>query len=295
MDLFTDLPYVSSTGEPDSRNKFHEFDLYIPRLSVASDQQPPLVCFIHGGAWRSEDKAEHSALARSVSTYTGCPVAVPNYRLTPREPTPEDTMQHPAHAEDILQFLTFVLDWPGPARHARVPFDPSKIYLMGHSCGAHMLSSIFLDSTSSTPSLTPPLALLSAVQGIALSEGIYDIDLLLSSFPDYRQWFIANTFGEWDSYVAFSTANISSRKGGEHIRWLIIHSKGDTLVDQHQSEIMYNHLLYIHKDASRVLKNWEDLEEEHNAILRGDKFVRIVGEFMISDGSRLSRLSQSTV
>ncbi|KAJ7285943.1 hypothetical protein C8J57DRAFT_1286321, partial [Mycena rebaudengoi] len=41
------------------------------------------------------------------------------------------------------------------------------IYLIGHSCGAYMLPSVFLDS--SAVSLTPPPAVLQAVKGIAMS------------------------------------------------------------------------------------------------------------------------------
>lgn len=286
MELFLDLLYVPQTGKPDSRDRPHEFDLYVPHVSLDKEHKPALICFIHGGAWRSEDKADHSTLAQNLATFTGCPVAVPNYRLTPREPTADSALLHPAHAEDILRFLTFAHEWDGSPISAGPLYDPERIFLMGHSCGAHMLASIILDSAPITPSLAPRPALLRAVQGVILSEGIYDIDLLLASSPDYRTWFIASAFGEHHSYAAYATTNFPVRKDGGHIRWLVVHSKGDTLVDQRQSEVMYEHLQRIHEEQDggssnrRVFKDWEALNEEHNDILRGDIFVRVVGDFV---------------
>jgi hypothetical protein len=121
------------------------------------------------------------------------------------------------------------------------------------------------------------------VQGIVVSEGIYDIDLLLSSFPRYKEWFIAPTFGSRASYAKFSTSTFPL--WNTDIRWLVVHSKGDTLVNLPQSEIMYKHLYNLHDSnrmsgCARVSKN-EELDEGHNEILRGDEYVRIVSTFVM--------------
>jgi acetyl esterase/lipase len=233
----------------------------------------------------SEDKADHSRLARSFVTKTNFPVAVPNYRLTPRTPLEEDSLRHPSHAEDILQFLTFLISWKGPA-----PYDPRKIYVIGHSCSAHMLSAIFLDSSKPTPSLSPSADLFDAVQAVVMSEGIYDIDLLLASFPHYRQWFVEPTFGSRQSYAEFSTTSAPLRTHKPQMRWLVIHSKGDTLVDVLQSDAMYNHLCQLHTLAAVqtkafVFKNMDELDGEHNCVVRGETYVQIVGNFILEDHS----------
>lgn len=164
-------------------------------------------------------------------------------------------------------------------------YDPTRIYLMGHSCSAHMLTSIFLDSSPVSPTLTPSLPLQAAVQAIIMSEGIYDLDLLLSTFPSYREWFVENAFGQRESYADFSTTKFRLRNSATHIRWLVIHSKGDSLVDAPQSEAIYTHLCEMHEavgiSANSVSQNTHDLKEEHNQILRGDDFVKIVGEFIL--------------
>lgn len=147
---------------------------------------------------------------------------------------------------------------------------PRNMYLVGHSCSTHMLSSIILDTTSTTPSLTPSAELLSSIQGAILSEGIYDIDLLLASFPSYRDAFIAPSFGPLGSYREFSVLR-ELRDGASHIKWLIIHSKGDTLIDVRQSEGMYQHLCRIYADAGRpidrfVTTSLDELVEGHDEI-----------------------------
>jgi hypothetical protein len=142
-----------------------------------------------------------------------------------------------------------------------------------------MLSSIFLDSSAVTPVLTPSPTLLHAVQGIIFSEGIYDLDLLCSHFPPYLDWFVADAFGKSDTYAAFAVANYALRQ--PRIRWLLIHSQGDTLIDRPQMEKMLEHLKsqygtsaheYIYYDTS--------LTQEHDAILAQDEFVQIIGHFI---------------
>lgn len=268
-----------------------KFDLY---PAPAAADRAPLLVFVHGGAWRScvflpfspqrpltansEDKANHAALARSLARLTNCPVVVPNYRLT----TQQNPVRHPAHASDVLRFLHFLSSWSGPG----VP-DCSRLLLLGHSCAAHILASILL--TSPFPGLAPSPQLLTATRAVILSEGIYDIDLLLRSFPSYRQWFIADAFGDRDAYPDVNVASYALRSGGEHIRWLILHSTGDILVDQLQSDAMYAHLSAISRgDASAqpptVSKNFGELKEGHNELLKGSVYPQIVADFVAGLG-----------
>ncbi|GLB35040.1 putative alpha/beta hydrolase fold [Lyophyllum shimeji] len=274
---FLDIPYSAYTTDAQ-----RQLDIHMPGDAVPNPL-PPLIVFIHGGAWRTEDKGEHRKLARDLATATGFPVAVPNYRLTPRDPPDDNHFRHPGHAEDALQALIFLTTWKGPSAVGRPIYDPNRFYLMGHSCGAHMLSSIFLDSSSVTPTLAPPPSLLRAVQKIIMSEGIYDLDLLLSTFPNYRDWFVAPAFGRRESYAPFSTTTYPLID--KRIKWLIIHSKGDTLVDLPQSDAMYQHLCELNGgDAStRIHRNTEQLSGEHNDILLGLEFVEIVKNYILDD------------
>ncbi|KIK59773.1 hypothetical protein GYMLUDRAFT_44226 [Collybiopsis luxurians FD-317 M1] len=266
-----DIPYhLDPSNDP-----FREFDLYYHSFPVKEVPFPPLICFVHGGAWRSEDKCNHSDLARNLVSQTSFPVVVPNYRLSQKG----NGVVHPVHAQDVLQFLHFIT-----SNNSTLPpvFDPHRIYLIGHSCSAHMLASILLDTSATTPVLTPSPVLLDAVQGVILSEGIYDIDLLLNDFPNYRSWFIADAFGDMPSYAAFNVAALSLRNLND-TKWLIIHSTGDTLVNNSQSQAMLDHLraLYRDTDTSHLVQgNMKDLNDEHDALLSTTTYLHIVKEFI---------------
>lgn len=156
-----------------------------------------------------------------------------------------------------------------------------------------MLASIFLDSSDPTPSLTPPTSLFDNIQAIVMSEGVYDLDLLLSSFPSYREFFVEAAFGSRESYTEFSTTTFSLRTSRPQMRWLVIHSKGDSLVDQVQSDAIYKHLCQLHADIAEqadnlVFRNMDQLDEEHNIVLRGEPYIHIVGSFILEDQRRHS-------
>jgi acetyl esterase/lipase len=235
----------------------------------------------------SEDKANFSTLAKTLALQTNFPVAVPNYRLTPQEPEKDDYLRHPAHALDILQFLEFLMTWEGPQDPPTKLYDPQRIYLIGHSCSAHMLTSIFLDSSSVTPSLTPTPSLLRSIQGIIMSEGIYDLELLLESFENYREWLLIPAFGHDRPLSDFATTKYPLRESGMHIRWLVIHSRGDTLVDLPQSEAMFEHLHQSYATVGLptddfVSKKFDKLEGEHDDILTDGVYVGIVRDFVVA-------------
>ncbi|KAI5122067.1 hypothetical protein M0805_006050 [Coniferiporia weirii] len=270
----------------------HRLDLHFPPSPITGPPRP-LVVFVHGGAWRSEDKADHAQLAARLALRTGCAVAVLNYRLTPRDP-PEhghdsnsnSELRHPTHAEDVLRALTFLVSSPNDSSADALTalhdtYDPTALFLIGHSCGAHILACLFLDSSTPTPSLTPPPALLASARAIALSEGIYDLDLLLGRFPSYRTWFLANAFGNLPDYAAFDASRYPLRADGAHIRWLVIHSPGDSLVDLAQAEKFYAHLQSAlgPLEGDRVQRDWTTISADHNDMLRTEQYAHVVGDY----------------
>ncbi|KAF8557251.1 alpha/beta-hydrolase [Imleria badia] len=266
------VSYFPST----SLNAFQTFDIYVPKHLLDAPGTSALVCFIHGGAWRAEDKADHATLARKLALSIGYPVALPNYRLTPREPTPDNSLHHPAHAEDLLRFLEFVLSWD-EENGGRLPRRLSKLFLVGHSCSAHMLCTVFLRTPGEPESVCPSDELVQSTAAIIMSEGIYDIDLLLSSFPGYRTWFIENTFGRKDSYEDVSAMEATIDPRAQHICWFVIHSKGDTLVDELQSQGMYD---FLREKRCLVSRSFDDLEDEHNNTLKSPKYVEIIDRYI---------------
>ncbi len=85
----------------------------------------PVLVFIHGGYWRSLDKADHSFVAPAF-TQSGACVVVPNYALCPAVTIPEITLQ-----------MVKALAWTF-RNIARYGGDPGRITVAGHSAGGHL-------------------------------------------------------------------------------------------------------------------------------------------------------------
>jgi len=119
-----DLPYGDSAAET--------LDVFAPEKSAAEsrDVRPgrrgaPVLFFVHGGWWRSMDKADHSFIAPAF-TRAGALVVVPNYALCPA-----------VGISDIALQMTRALAWTW--RHAaELGGDPRRIVVAGHSAGGHL-------------------------------------------------------------------------------------------------------------------------------------------------------------
>ena len=99
-------------------------DVFVPTESKPHDKRPVMV-FIHGGYWRSLDKADHSFIAPAF-TSQGAIVVMPNYALCPAVTIPDITMQ-----------MVHALAWT--RRHiARFGGDPNRVVVVGHSAGGHL-------------------------------------------------------------------------------------------------------------------------------------------------------------
>ena len=85
----------------------------------------PVLVFIHGGYWRSLDKADHSFVASTLAQEGVC-VVVPNYDLCPAVSISDITLQ-----------MVKALAWT--YRHiAEHGGDTSRITVAGHSAGGHL-------------------------------------------------------------------------------------------------------------------------------------------------------------
>ena len=80
------------------------------------------------------------------------------------------------------------------------------------------------------------------------------------------------------SYEAYSTMHWKPREGAKHLRWLIIHSTEDTLVDKIQSEGIFNNLRKS-GETENVEGSWS-LTGDHNQILVEEGYPEIVSRFV---------------
>jgi acetyl esterase/lipase len=147
-----DIPYVEGTLEDKQK-----LDLYRPRGA----RHLPVLFFLHGGAWRSGDRKQYPFLANRL-VQEGFAVVVPSYRLVPKHP-------YPAAAEDAASALAWTLK--NVQAHGG---DPSRVWVAGHSAGAHLATLVtgdrrWLEARQASPE---------GIRGILAVSGVYDIAAL---------------------------------------------------------------------------------------------------------------------
>jgi len=93
----------------------------------------PVVIFFYGGSWQRGSKDSYPFLGDAL-TSRGIVTVIPDYRVYPE-------VKFPAFVDDGARVVRWVRD------HAvEIGADPSRIYLMGHSAGAHIAALLALDA-----------------------------------------------------------------------------------------------------------------------------------------------------
>jgi acetyl esterase/lipase len=151
VQVHRDITYT--TGENKDEAK-HKLDLYIPEGKAKT----PVLVFLHGGSWSTGDRSQYVALGNRLAR-AGIAVAIPSYRLMPANP-------HPAEMEDAAAAFDWVV------RHIeQYGGDPQRIYISGHSSGAHMASLLALDGDYLKKyGLSPD-----DIRGVIAMSGVYDV------------------------------------------------------------------------------------------------------------------------
>lgn len=106
----------------------HKLDICRPAGAVAA----PVVVFFYGGAWRSGNKRLYRYVAKALAR-RGYVAVVPDYRIYPEA-------RYPDFLEDGAQVVRWVRD-----NIAGYGGDPGKIFLKGHSAGAHIAAMLSID------------------------------------------------------------------------------------------------------------------------------------------------------
>jgi acetyl esterase/lipase len=124
--FYENIPYAKDTL------KKHQLDIYLPPVKKLSY---PLIVWIHGGAWMSNDK--HADMGYMVNTIhnlinSGYAIASIDYRWS-------TTAHFPAQAQDCNAALQFLAD-----NAAQYSIDDGRIALMGFSAGGHLASLVAL-------------------------------------------------------------------------------------------------------------------------------------------------------
>ena len=162
--VLRDLPYAGKVSDP-----LQKLDLYQPEEK--RKQPRPVFILIHGGGWSTGDKSNSRFVDPKISWLVdaGYVVASINYRLAP-------AVKHPGQVEDVCKAIAWM------QKHAsQYGGDPKRIYLLGHSAGAHLAALAAVD----TPRLRAAGVNPSTIRGVVLLDGAgYDIPIQYSTMRE---------------------------------------------------------------------------------------------------------------
>lgn len=132
----------------------HKLDIYVPDgLSAPA----PILIFLHGGSWQFGDKDQYRALGWAFAS-KGIVTVVANYRLYPPH-------GFPLFVEDGARVFEHVRD------HApEFGGDPNRIFLSGHSAGAHIAAMLAANGDYLRAAGADP----SQIRGVIGIAGPYD-------------------------------------------------------------------------------------------------------------------------
>lgn len=191
-DLTADIKYGSQPWQ--------SLDVY---RAADQDKPAPVIIFIYGGGWSWGDKSLYHFAADAL-TRKGYTVVIPNYIKYPYG-------KFPQFIEDIAQSVAWVED-----NISTYKGDPEKLFLVGHSAGAHTAALLVSDRKY----LVNAGAKTNNIRGVAGIAGPYSFT---PKEPDY----IA-TFGPEN----FDVMKAKNHIDGSEPPMLLIHAQGDTAVGQ---------------------------------------------------------------
>ena len=194
-----DVVYASDPGL--------RLDVYRP--AQASDTPRPLIVFFHGGGWTTGDKSQYRFVAEGLLS-RGYVVVVPAYRLYPQA-------RFPGFVEDAAQAVAW-----SHAHASEYGADPAKLFVMGHSAGAHIAAMVSFDERF----LAAQGGEGSWIRGFVGLAGPYD-------FLPLTDEYLKDVFGPVEKYPDSQPINFVD---GSEPPALLLHGKDDATVWPRNSE-----------------------------------------------------------
>lgn len=194
MQVYRDLRYAERDGVAPH---LLSLDLHVP-VGAAS---APVAVWVHGGGWRRGDKsgAEGASL---INTFVGQGwlVAALNYRLAP-------AAQFPAYPVDVAAGISWVHQ-----HAAQYGGDPTRLVLIGHSAGAHLVALVGTDA-SYLREHDLELSDLAAV--IPIDTEAYDLERLASRYGNRLPPIWGTAFGQGPAVwrAASPTTHVAPKRG----------------------------------------------------------------------------------
>jgi acetyl esterase/lipase len=177
----TNMKYASY---PKAEPELNMLDVYIPKKGSNS----PIMIWIHGGGWSYGDKENVHEKAEFFTSKGYVFVSI-NYRLSPK-------VQHPVHAQDVADAISWIY-----TNAIHYSADPSKIFLIGHTAGAHLAALVsvnheYIQNAGASPEI---------IKGVILLDGAgYDIPALRpqvngEKIEDWYKQAFGTTKKDWEN------------------------------------------------------------------------------------------------
>ena len=199
-------PLTSIAYGDDARQKL---DIYLPKQNVAGGSA--VLIFFHGGSWRDGEREGYGFLGRAFAS-RGFVTVIADYRKSP-------AVRFPAFVEDTAAAIAWV-----HANIAKHDGDAGRIFVMGHSAGAHIAMMAALDPQwLAAQNLTPDV-----IKGFIGLAGPYDFLPLTSDSSKMA-------LGQWPDLT--ETQPITYARGDAPPLLLLTGDK-DTVVQPRNSKIL---------------------------------------------------------
>lgn len=250
----------------------NSLDLYVPAHRAGE----PVVVFAHGGGWVGGDRRSYGHVGQAFAR-CGIAFANVNYPLAPRANAAQQ-------AAAILRAARWV-----QAHAALYGYAPDRMFLMGHSAGAELVSLAGLARAARGPGSAqrakpagPPLSGVIAVEGFAFDP---PSDFGGSQkLPDLAHYYTA-AFGRdqshWQRFSA--TALIAGRPPP----FVVVHGLDDTYVPAQDSQRFADAL----RSAGDAVTYLQPSGRDHNTVIGavaddpGDPTAATIEAFIFSNGA----------
>lgn len=222
-------------------------DIYAPK----NVKNAPVMIMIHGGGWRNGDKQNRGLNNNKIPFFgeNGFIYVSINYRLSP-------AIQHPGHIEDVAEAVAWVHD-----NISKYGGDKNKIFVMGHSAGAHLAALVSTDARR----LQKHKKDLSVIKGAILLDGAgYDIPTQmngLSFFGGLLKDMYVNAFTT-DEKIQKDASPYYHIAKGKNIPPFLIFTAGGRIASVNQSKKMVEAMNKVGIQAETI----DDPAKNHGTI-----------------------------
>ena len=128
--VVSDTGFIASRDIAYGENPRQKLDIYVPVQSLAGANN--VVVFFYGGRWQEGSKQDYRFVGEALAAQNFV-VVIPDYRLYPE-------VRFPEFVRDAAQAVRWV-----QSNIQNYSGNPNRIYLLGHSAGAHIVALLNLD------------------------------------------------------------------------------------------------------------------------------------------------------